>query len=449
MTAPERESQGLIRREAALNARDAITHQYATSTKKETKTPSTKKFPDPISRYMTAQFNKRSTILLSSDDEDQPSRKRMAPSLSANNIPQHTSRVETVSQADFNALRSLVTRLLHESRADRATNQELESEIASLKEVVAAMATLLEAYESVIDKTQIKALEAQLLSERTEARLTRLEVPHREDVCMECAIRSCEDEEVVLTDNLMGSYDCNMHDTLVLEAMVLIGSPSSTQPDVELQNPSFTPDASTGMPRPVNYETADERPSPKRLRTSSFDTPSGSSVLSQSNQSSPRKSSPVKPTPIKQEKPQPQSPSSVRNKPARFIKLTPTQATSPSQVEVTPRAEVETVKLRAELSQLRLDFGIEKQRNEALRSQFEVERCLNEFLRGQTIAEQNVNKSLQEKVTALEQRLDRHEPTFVTLQHLKQVLLTWLRDYLVQARTEAGGSSQQVVNPQL
>ncbi|KAJ5132030.1 hypothetical protein N7448_006188 [Penicillium atrosanguineum] len=175
MTAPERESQGLIRREAALNARDAITHQYATSTKKETKTPSTKKFPDPISRYMTAQFNKRSTILLSSDDEDQPSRKRMAPSLSANNIPQHTSRVETVSQADFNALRSLVTRLLHESRADRATNQELESEIASLKEVVAAMATLLEAYESVIDKTQIKALEAQLLSERTEARLTRFE----------------------------------------------------------------------------------------------------------------------------------------------------------------------------------------------------------------------------------------------------------------------------------
>ena len=106
------------------------------------------------------------------------------------------------------------------------------------------------------------------------------------------------------------------------------------------------------------------------------------------------------------------------------------------------------MKLRAELSQLRLDFDIEKQRNEALRSQFDVERCLNEFLRGQTIAEQNVNKSLLKKVTALEQRLNRQEPTFVTLQHLKQVLLTWLRDYLVHTRTETGDSSQQVVNSQ-
>lgn len=106
------------------------------------------------------------------------------------------------------------------------------------------------------------------------------------------------------------------------------------------------------------------------------------------------------------------------------------------------------MKLRAELSQLRLDFDIEKQRNDALRSQFEVERCLNEFLRGQTIMEQNVNKSLLRMITALEQRLDRQEPTFITLQHLKQVLLTWLRDYLVQTRTETEGSSQQVDNPQ-
>lgn len=37
------------------------------------------------------------------------------------------------------------------------------------------MSTLLEAYDRVIDKTQIKALEAQLLSERNEARLTRVE----------------------------------------------------------------------------------------------------------------------------------------------------------------------------------------------------------------------------------------------------------------------------------
>lgn len=83
MTPPEKEPKGLIRREAALNARDAITHQYATSTKKETKTPSTKKFPGPISRYKTAPSNKRLAILLSSDGEDQPPRKRTTATLSS------------------------------------------------------------------------------------------------------------------------------------------------------------------------------------------------------------------------------------------------------------------------------------------------------------------------------------------------------------------------------
>lgn len=101
------------------------------------------------------------------------------------------------------------------------------------------------------------------------------------------------------------------------------------------------------------------------------------------------------------------------------------------------------MKVRAELSQLRLDLDVEKQQNEILRSQFEVERCLNEFLRGQTIAEQCVNKTLTAKVTALEERMNLQEPTFVTLQDLKQVILTWLRDYLVNNRAGEQSRSQQ------
>jgi hypothetical protein len=99
------------------------------------------------------------------------------------------------------------------------------------------------------------------------------------------------------------------------------------------------------------------------------------------------------------------------------------------------------VKLRAELSQLRLDFDAEKQQSDILRSQFEVERCLNGFLRGQTIAEQSVNKTLTAKLTALEERMDLQEPTFVTLQNLKECLLTWLRDYLVN-RAEGQSEAQ-------
>lgn len=116
--------------------------------------------------------------------------------------------------------------------------------------------------------------------------------------------------------------------------------------------------------------------------------------------------------------------------------------------QLTTCQEFEIIKLRAELSQLRLDFDIEKQQNEALRAQFDVERYLNEFLRAQTIEEQRNNKSLTAKITALEERIGRLEPTFVTLQHLKRVLLTWLRDYLVQNRSEGGGGAQQVANSQ-
>ncbi|KAJ6131294.1 hypothetical protein N7523_001754 [Penicillium sp. IBT 18751x] len=178
MTAPENEPEGLIRREAALNARDAITHQYATSTKKETKTPSTKKFSN-ISQDDSAQAKRRISIVVS-DAEDKPPRKRLSSTLSTNtaintNRLQPNPGAEPVSRADFNALRSLVARLLHESHADRAANQELKDDIATLKQFVGTVSTILETYERVIDKTQIKALEAQLLSERNEARLIRFE----------------------------------------------------------------------------------------------------------------------------------------------------------------------------------------------------------------------------------------------------------------------------------
>ncbi|KAJ6131293.1 hypothetical protein N7523_001753 [Penicillium sp. IBT 18751x] len=226
-------------------------------------------------------------------------------------------------------------------------------------------------------------------------------------------------------------------------------SPSSIQPKEELQNPTTNANTHTNMDLSVNYETGDESPSPKRRRNSLLETPSGSLAFNESNQpssisSSPMKSSSVKSVLIEMQKSQFQSHSLIRKRQFKPNKSTPTQATPHVQPDNTPRAEFEIVKLRAELSQLRLDFDIEKQRNEALHSQFEVERCLNEFLRGQTIAEQNLNKSLLKQVTALEQRLDRLEPTFVTIQHLKQVLLTWLRDYLVHTRTESGDSSQQV-----
>ncbi|KAJ5684554.1 uncharacterized protein N7477_000899 [Penicillium maclennaniae] len=171
MTAPENEPEGPIRREAALTARDAITHQYATSTKKETKTPSTKKFPN-LSQDNTAQAKRRISIVIS-DAEDKPPRKRIGSTLSTNttinNCLQPNPGAEPVSQADFNTLRSLVARLLHESHADRAANQELKDEIATLKQFVVTVSTLLETYDRVIDKTQIKALEAQLLSERNES----------------------------------------------------------------------------------------------------------------------------------------------------------------------------------------------------------------------------------------------------------------------------------------
>ncbi|KAJ5684555.1 uncharacterized protein N7477_000900 [Penicillium maclennaniae] len=247
--------------------------------------------------------------------------------------------------------------------------------------------------------------------------------------------------------NTFSSQDCQHGKRS--DSVASFESPSSTQPKEELQNPTINANTHTDMDLPVNYETVDGGSSLKRRRTFLLEIPSGSSAFSQGNQSSsinssPMKSSPVKSTPIKQEKCQPLSRSPIRKRPFKPNKSTPTQATLQPQSDNTPRAEFEIVKLRAELSQLRLDFDIEKQRNEALRSQFEVERCLNEFLRGQTIAEQNLNKSLLKQITALEQRMDRLEPTFVTIQHLKQVLLTWLRDYLVHTRTESGDSSQQV-----
>lgn len=39
--------------------------------------------------------------------------------------------------------------------------------------------------------------------------------------------------------------------------------------------------------------------------------------------------------------------------------------------------------------------------------------------------------------------MNLQEPTFVTLQDLKQVLLTWLRDYLVKNRAGEQSRSQQ------
>jgi hypothetical protein len=80
-------------REAALNARDAITYQYATSTKKETKTPSAKKFPGPVlpprpvrhtvSMNKTPRSNKHEPVVLSSDEEHQPPLKRRFPNTPA------------------------------------------------------------------------------------------------------------------------------------------------------------------------------------------------------------------------------------------------------------------------------------------------------------------------------------------------------------------------------
>lgn len=58
---------------------------------------------------------------------------------------------------------------------NRAANEELKEEIAMLKQAVSELSDVLECYERVMDKTQIMALEAQLLSERNQARVTRIE----------------------------------------------------------------------------------------------------------------------------------------------------------------------------------------------------------------------------------------------------------------------------------
>jgi hypothetical protein len=192
------------------------------------------------------------------------------------------------------------------------------------------------------------------------------------------------------------------------------------------------------MDPPVIHENLEEGRTPKRMRsspfTSPFNSPFGTSAHDYGIQQPP---SPV-------------------NKGARFIELTtPTQYVMPRACTCSlltkhtrnqaqpgkPFGDSDIVKLRAELSQLRLDFDAEKQQNDILRSQFEVERCLNGFLRGQTIAEQSVNKTLTAKLTALEERMALQEPTFVTLQNLKECLLTWLRDYLVN-RAEGHSDAQ-------
>lgn len=101
---------------------------------------------------------------------------------------------------------------------------------------------------------------------------------------------------------------------------------TSTQPNVQLQDASFTPIPKINMDRPVKYESPkDGRPSPKRPRPSSFDITLDSSPVFSHAQSSPINSSPTKSSPvipIKQERCQ--SPSSVR-KPGQYIQLTPVQ----------------------------------------------------------------------------------------------------------------------------
>lgn len=100
MLPSKKDATGTTRsREVALHARDAITHQYATSTKKETKTPSTKKSSDPVQRpgpvlppgpvrhtvsmNKTPGSNKREPVVLSSDEENQPPLKRQFPNTPA------------------------------------------------------------------------------------------------------------------------------------------------------------------------------------------------------------------------------------------------------------------------------------------------------------------------------------------------------------------------------
>ncbi|OQD77856.1 hypothetical protein PENDEC_c002G00989 [Penicillium decumbens] len=184
----------------------------------------------------------------------------------------------------------------------------------------------------------------------------------------------------------------------------------------------LTPSETTSkMDPPAMHEHLDgECRTHKRVRSSPFNSPFGSSAFeyglrqSQTQVNSGTKSRELTDSPMPRQAPQ-----------------------------GTIREDPEIVKLRAELSQLRLDFDLEKQQNESMRSQFDVERCLNEFLRGQTIAEQCVNKSLMARVAALEERMNLQEPTFVTLQSLKQVLLTWLRDHLVNNKPEERSGPQQ------
>ena len=94
MVVAAHESPKMIRpRDAALNARDAITNQYATSTEKETKTPSTKKFSvdvRPLPLRKAPRSAKRNLIVVSSDDENQHPRKRQIANTPAfqDNAPQ-------------------------------------------------------------------------------------------------------------------------------------------------------------------------------------------------------------------------------------------------------------------------------------------------------------------------------------------------------------------------
>jgi len=203
----------------------------------------------------------------------------------------------------------------------------------------------------------------------------------------------------------------------------------------------LTPSETTSnMDPPAMHEHLDgECRTHKRVRSYPFNSPFGSSAFeyglrqSQTQVNSGTKSRELTASPMP----------CVSCKTIHVVSSTNNTSTRNQTPQGNIREDSELVKLRAELSQLRLDFDVEKQQNESMRSQFDVERCLNEFLRGQTIAEQCVNKSLMARVAALEERMNLQEPTFVTLQSLKQVLLTWLRNHLVNNKPEERSGPQQ------
>ncbi|KAJ5212433.1 uncharacterized protein N7498_004079 [Penicillium cinerascens] len=183
MVVAAHENPKVIRqREAALNARDAITNQYATSTKKETKTPSTKKSSidvrPPLPLRKAPGSAKRNFIVVSSDDENQPPPKRQTPHTPAfqDNAPrqQNATANETVSRAEFLQLRSVVTKLVTESCGEKNTDQEMNNVITRIKESVVELAKVVEGYESTSQKVQIEALEILLMAERLRTRYTRL-----------------------------------------------------------------------------------------------------------------------------------------------------------------------------------------------------------------------------------------------------------------------------------